>query len=146
MSENLNGLKGWLILVAIIVCLGPPNIVYSIVNSLIAISAKWQILDGAIIYYIIFTYILNFVFFIFSIYLIYLFFKKVSKFRLNFIIYIGFSAIISILISFWLVLLAPIIPSLVLMKFAEMFLAVILAAIWIPYMIYSKRAKKTFIN
>ena len=146
MIENLNGLKGWLILVAILVCIGPPSIVYSTLTLIIGVGAEWQIYDGAQKYFIVVTCIINVIFLFASIYLIYLFFKKMSKFKLYFIIYLAMSAILTILLTVWLVLLVPTINLLKEIDFTVIIGAIIPALIWIPYIIYSKRVRNTFIN
>ena len=146
MSENLNGLKGWLILVAIIVCLGPPGIIYSTVTYVMEASAEWQIFDGSLKYFIVVTCIINVILTIISIYLIYLFFKKMNSFKICFIIYLGLSAILTILLTIWLIILVPTIFSLEILDLTEIFGSIIPAFVWIPYMIYSKRVKNTFIN
>ncbi len=146
MSENLHGLKGWLILVAIIVCLGPPGIIYSTVTYVTEASAEWQIFDGSLKYFIVVTCIMNVILTIISIYLIYLFFRKMNSFKICFIIYLGLSAILTILLTIWLIILVPTIFSLEILDLTEIFGSIIPAFVWIPYMIYSKRVKNTFIN
>ena len=146
MSENLNGLKGWLILVAIIICLGPPGIIYSTVTYVMEASAEWQIFDGSLKYFIVVTCIINVILTIISIYLIYLFFRKMRNFKICFIIYLGLSVILTILLTIWLIILVPTIFSLEILDLTEIFGSIIPAFVWIPYMIYSKRVKNTFIN
>ena len=146
MSKNLHGLKGWLILVAIIVCLGPPGIIYSTVTYVTEASAEWQIFDGSLKYFIVVTCIMNVILTIISIYLIYLFFRKMNSFKICFIIYLGLSAILTILLTIWLIILVPTIFSLEILDLTEIFGSIIPAFVWIPYMIYSKRVKNTFIN
>ena len=146
MSENLNGLKGWLILVAIILCLGPPGIIYSTVTYVMEMSAEWQFFDGSFKYLIVVTCIINIILAFVSIYLIYLFFKKMRNFKICFIIYLGLSVILTILLTIWLIILVPTIFSLEILDSAEIFGSMIPAFIWIPYMLYSKRVKNTFIN
>ena len=90
MSENLHGLKGWLILVAILVCLGPPGIIYSTVTYIMEVSVEWQIFDGSLKYFIVVTCIMNFILLIVSMYLIYLFFKR-KEAEFNFENYYSFS-------------------------------------------------------
>ncbi len=146
MSENLHGLKGWLILVAILVCLGPPGIIYSTVTFIMEVSVEWQIFDGSLKYFIVVTCIMNFILLIVSMYLIYLFFKKMRSFKICFIIYLGLTAILTSLLTIWFIFLVPTIFSLEILDLTEIFGAIIPAFVWIPYIIYSKRVKNTFIN
>ena len=147
MSEKLIGLKGWLFLVGMIVCLTPPSIIYVMVSVYhLEVFSEWNIFEGTIKYMIIFEYIINVFLLLISIYLVFLFFKKMTKFKLYFILFLGLSAILTVMHSVWALFLFPTLPPLEIIYLDEIAGSIIPALIWIPYMIYSKRVSNTFIN
>ena len=75
MSEKLIGLKGWLFLVGMIVCLTPPSIIYVMVSVYhLEVFSEWNIFEGTIKYMIMFEYIINVFLLLISIYLVFLLF------------------------------------------------------------------------
>ncbi len=147
MSEKLIGLKGWLFLVGMIMCLTPPSIIYVMVSVYhLEVFSEWNIFEGTIKYMIIFEYIINVFLLLISIYLVFLFFKKMTKFKLYFILFLGLSAILTVIHSIWALFLFPSLPPLEIIYLDEIAGSIIPALIWIPYMIYSKRVSNTFIN
>ncbi len=147
MSEKLIGLKGWLFLVGIVVCLTPPSIIYQIVTIYhLEIFSDWNSFEGALKYMIVFEYTINVFFILFSIYLVFLFFKKKSQFKLYFILFLGLSAIITVIDSIWVLFLFPTLPPLEILYIDDIAGSIIPALIWIPYMIYSNRVNNTFIS
>jgi len=81
-----------------------------------------------------------------SLYLVYLFFTK-NRFFPKFYILIAISSIIFIIIDAWLVTkVLPSEPMLDEETMRELTRALISAAIWVPYMLVSKRVKATFVE
>ena len=147
MSEKLIGLRGWLFLVGIIVCLTPPNIIYLMISAYhLEIFSEWNIYEGTVKYMIIFVYIINVFLLLISIYLVFLFFKKMTKFKLYFILFLSFSAIITVIHSIWALFLFPTLPPLEIIYLEDVIGAIIPALIWTPYIVFSKRVNNTFIN
>ena len=110
------------------------------------VFSEWNIFEGTIKYMIIFEYIINVFLLLISIYLVFLFFKKMTKFKLYFILFLGLSAILTVIHSIWALFLFPSLPPLEIIYLDEIAGSIIPALIWIPYMIYSKRVSNTFIN
>ena len=155
-DEELRGLGGWLILVAIGLCISPIRLAVTMMNDLLPIFSEgyWEILTtpGSEVYHrlwgplIIFEIIGNAFFIIFNIILILLFFTKSYRFltltiaflSLNFLFLIG---------DFFL---ADLIPAVASEddgeSVKEVFKTVISAMIWIPYLLASKRVKNTFVK
>ena len=155
-AEEPRGLGGWLIIVAISLCISPIKSVFSVMNDLLPIFREgyWDMLTtpGSEVYHrlwvllIIFEVIGNAFFIIFSIILIPLFFTKFYRFPTLMIVFIASSFLFQIS-DFFLADLIPIVASENDGEFvAELFNTIFKAMIWIPYLLSSKRVKNTFVK
>ena len=128
-------------------CLSPPNIIYSMISVYhLEVFSEWNIYEGTVKYLIIFQYIINVFLLLISIYLVFLFFKKMTKFKLYFILFLSFSAIMIVIHSIWALFLFPTRPPLEIIYLEDVIGAIIPALIWTPYIVFSKRVNNTFIN
>lgn len=151
-----SGLGGWLIFVGISLILTPFILIFKCYSIFVPIfatntieiltnqnSPSYHPFWGPYLYG---ELIFNLALIVGSIYLIFLFFKKISYFPKYFIIFV-------VLNSFFLIIDAMLIkivmPTEVIFDAEtskEIIRQFIYALIWIPYMIFSKRVKATFIN
>ena len=155
-DNRLKGLGGWLILVGIGVVLSPIRLLGLIIQVYKPIfeDGTWEALTtvGSESYnefwapLLITEMIYNALMVIASLYLVYLFFTK-NRFFPKFYILIAISSIIFIIIDAWLVTkVLPSEPMLDEETMRELTRALISAAIWVPYMLVSKRVKATFVE
>ena len=155
-NSELEGLGGWLVLVGIGLVLSPIRLVFqsAIVFVPVFQDGTWQAItdpnSAQFIPYvgmlISFEILVNISFLLMGIALLYLFFTKHKLFPKA---YIGFS-IISVsllLIDAWAsTLVFPDMPMFDAETAGELARGLVAAAIWIPYMLVSKRVKATFIH
>jgi len=155
-KEIKNGLGGWLIIVGIGLILSPFLLIFKCYSGFAPIFADntIQILtdQNSPSYhpfwgpYLYGELTFNLVLIVASLYLIFLFFKKISIFPKYFIIFV----VLNLLFLFIDAMLIKIVlPNEVIFDAntsKEIIRQFIYASIWIPYMIYSKRVKATFIN
>ncbi|MBD3789434.1 MAG: DUF2569 domain-containing protein [Campylobacterales bacterium] len=154
-QKDLNGLKGWLILVGFGLIFKPVYLIVSLVPIYQEIfsSTQWEIIttEGAQTYghtlvpFIIGESLINIFLFVAAFYLLYLFFTKHYLFPKIFIFIAGFTFIF-VLIDAWvgaIILKTPFIDN---ETGRELFRSGIYAIIWIPYMYVSKRVKATFVK
>lgn len=155
-NNELKGLNGWLILVGIGVVISPIRLLITLVPSYQPIfeDGTWEALTtvGSESYtpyfgsLLIGEMVFNAIMFAASIYLIYLFFSKHHLFPKLYIV-IVMATLIFIPLDAWLVTqLFPSLPMFDTETTTEFLRAVLVAAIWIPYMIISKRVKATFVE
>jgi len=154
--KDLNGIRGWLILVAIGVVVAPIKIIAQIypVYAQILTDGTWEalttpgtesyspywfpILSGEIV--------VNIVMVVVSIYIATLFFTKSRLLPRWYIGLLVFTMVFIIIDAFAIRLVYPtgeIFDAQTLKEFAR---TVIASFIWIPYMLVSKRVKATFVN
>jgi len=154
-EENLEGIKGWLILVAIGIILSPIRMgmqIYPLTKSFS--SEAWSLLTtpGSPIYnpfwkpIIIGEVVIDLFIFLSSIYIIYLFFTKKSAFPKWYIGIALFSLVVLIADSYAIKLVMPNKEVFDHDTMKELSRALFTVAIWVPYMLVSKRVKATFVN
>lgn len=155
-SDHLNGISGWLILVAIGIVIIPSGSVYQIAANFPALidSGIWKELTspGSSFYnplfaaFLLAASIVSILLILAQLYLAFLFFFKKSLLPKWYIVVA--------IVTFILLLLAIWIPSLIFADKTAIGSALIIATgasfllnlIWIPYMLKSKRVKLTFVN
>ena len=146
---------GWLILVGFGVIMRPLYLIFSLypMYKEMFFSGEWEMIEtvGRMTYgpyFIPFIYmelIINILFILASFYLIYLFVTKDYRFPKYFII-LALASWIFILIDAWLggmILNEPVFDP---ETKEEMIRSTLYAAVWVPYMLISKRVKETFVN
>ena len=155
-KEIKKGLGGWLIIVGISLILSPFVLIfkcYSVFTPIFADNTIQVLTDqnspsyhpfwGPYLYG---ELIFNLLLVIGSIYLIFLFFKKMSYFPKYFIIFVVLNLLFLFIDA---ILIKIVLPNEVIFDvetLKEIIRQFIYASIWIPYMIFSKRVKVTFIN
>lgn len=154
-QEKGKPIGGWLLLVGFGVFLRPVYLIFSLLPMYkeMFLSGQWEMIRtvGRMTYgpyFIPFIYaelLINIILILFSFYLIYLFVTKDYRFPKYFII-LALGSLAFILIDAWIggVILGeePFDPE----TKREAIRATIYAAIWVPYMLISKRVKETFVN
>lgn len=155
-ASQLNGLGGWLILVGFGLIFGALRLLIQTVNiykpyfdtdlleKLTNPTSEFFIPNFKLLFYaeslaLLFLITLSF-------YLIYLFFNKKKKFPKNYI-FISLFVVLYIPVNAYLV--SVVIPDEKLLNaelFKAFFQAMLSGAIWIPYMLKSKRVRNTFIE
>jgi len=155
-EENLEGIKGWLILVAIGIIISPIGIAIEIYTSYIKpySSEAWKLLTTpeSPIYnpfwkpFIISGIIIDSIVLLLAIYMVYLFFTKKSSFPKWYIGIMLYNIFIIIVANYALKLFIPNEEVFDHDTIKELSRTLFRAAIWIPYMLVSKRVKATFVN
>ncbi|MFC3282645.1 DUF2569 domain-containing protein [Litchfieldella rifensis] len=158
MADNnaLKGLGGWLILVGLGVVINPIRLLVTLIPTYKPIfeDGIWEALttSGSAVYNPYFSYLLvgeiafNIIILSISIYLIYLFFSKHYLFPR---IYIGIvtASLIFVPLDAWLVTkIFPGMPMFDPDTTKEFVRSLIVAVIWVPYMLVSKRVRATFVE
>ena len=156
-DEEPRGLGGWLILVAIGLCITPIELTVSVVNDLLPIfqlEGYWDLLTtpGSEVYHrlwgplIIFAIVGNTFIIIFSIILIFLFFTKSHRFPILAIVFVALNFVL-VVSDFFLADLLPVMASEDDGEFViGLFQAIFNVMAWIPYLLSSKRVKNTFVK
>jgi len=155
-EENLAGIKGWLILIAIGIITNPIRIamqMYETYTNSFS-SEAWSLLTTpeSPIYnpfwkpLLIGEVIIDSVVLLSTIYMVYLFFAKKSSFPKWYIALALFSFFIIIADSYALKLLMPNEEVFDHDTMKELSRSLFTIAIWVPYMLVSKRVKATFVN
>lgn len=155
-EKKLNGLRGWLILVAIGVIIAPIRLlsVELPMHNEILNDGSWALLTSADseLYHPLWAPVLiteitfSFVLLLASLYLVVLFFSKHYLFPLVFIA-ITLAMLVFIPFDAWLV--SQVLPEESFLNgqtVRDLLRTLISAAIWIPYMLVSKRVKATFVE
>ena len=154
------GLGGWLALVVIGLFLFPIKVVILLNNDVLPIfqNGSWEILTtpGSEVYHylwaplIIFEIVGNIFFLIFDIILIVLYFKKSYRFPILCIVFIVLNFLFLASDFFLTHYLVGVIPGLTVEGntefIKELVRVVIVAIIWVPYFLVSKRVKNTFVK
>lgn len=155
-NDNVKGLGGWLILVAIGIVIGPFRLAYEYGPTYYSVftDGTFETLTtaGSQAYHplwgpmLIGEALYNSLMFIVSAYLIYLFFSKNYLFPKVFIA-VAVVSLVFIPLDAWLMSFVlqdePIFDPATTKEFTR---ALILGIIWVPYMLMSKRVKATFIE
>lgn len=155
-DKKLEGIGGWLILVAIGVVVTPIRLVSMMMTNYPEIfsTGAWEILTtpgsdaynslwGAII---IGEISINIGLLLAWLYMVYLFFSKKLIFPKWYIGIAVFSLVFIIVDAFALKLVLPNEPIFDPDTIKELSRSLIMVVVWVPYMILSKRVKTTFIN
>ncbi len=155
-NNDLKGISGWLILVAIGVIFGPVRLLYTYIPLYKSIfeDGTWEALTtvGSEVYnpywgmLLIGEMMFNSLLVVACIYLIYLFFSKHYLFPK---VYIGIvvASLIFIPLDAWIVtMIFPDVPMFDPETTKEFVRTLFAGVIWIPYMLVSKRVKATFME
>ena len=146
-SDIYLGINGWLILVAIIVCIQPLSFIYALVTVFhMEAFSVWSIIEGSTKYLLIFEYMLNILFIFVSLYLIFLFFKKKELFKITFFVFLVVVSIATLVDFAWVIFLFNDEPISELISVRDLASAIVPTLIWGPYILLSKRVKNTFVN
>lgn len=153
---RLQGLRGWLILVGIIVVMSPLR---SIVEMAWTYPSMFRndefvglITAGSEAYQpnlrtvFLSEVILNLLLLAFSVWVAFLFFSKHYRFPGMFLAMIGFSLLSHILVTWGYAVAAPWIPVFDPETLRAFFRLIVACLIWTPYMLVSKRVKLTFVR
>jgi len=154
-NYELQGIGGWLILVAIGVVIAPIRLLVLYIPIYVPIftDGTWELLTSVESEFynplwaplLISEMLVNVVLVSVSIYMIYLFFTKHYRFPM---VYIGLMlfSIVFIFIDAWAVSAVLDAPMFYSETVAELARSSIGAAIWVPYMLVSKRVDVTFVE
>jgi transglutaminase-like putative cysteine protease len=138
---------GWLLLVAIGICITPLRLLYQFITVEGLISGQpwlsmWYAQKYDLFLFLLFAHAYNIIIFIFSIVFVFLFFQRRSSVPRLAVIFYGASLVMGILDNG----IAKAYDSAAEVDFGEIFRALVAAAIWIPYFLLSERVKETFTN
>lgn len=155
-ANELQGIGGWLTLVAIMVCLSPLRIAFYLYNDLykpVITTDVWSMLtDPTSQHYIaafklvfIVEFLLNILMILVWLYLAFLFFSKKRLFKK---LFIGILIITPIILITDTLVTSQILnaPAFDEEIFRELFRGIFAALIWITYTLKSKRVSNTFIH
>ena len=155
-NHELRGLGGWLILVGIGIIIGPMLVAYEFIPLYYSIftdgSFEYVTTPGTEAYHkfwgplLIFESVYNSLMLVALLYLIYLFFSKHYLFP-GVYIAVTLISVVIIPLDAWLgsfvITDEPMFDPVTAKEFAR---SIIAAAVWVPYMLVSKRVKATFVN
>jgi hypothetical protein len=155
-TNEINGLRGWLILVGIGLVFAPFRLIFTVIQTYAPIfkDGTWDMLtkidspnytpyfQSLMIGEMLFNLCMLFA----SIYLVYLFSSKSKKFPKYFIAISTISIIAIPLDSFFVTLVFDDMKIFDEETSKDLFKSLIVFGIWVPYMLYSKRVKNTFIQ
>ncbi len=152
-DRHLDGLRGWLILVAIGVVLSPFRILMGTIETVAPFmeATAWQTLTDpeSLSYHqnwgplLTFTVVANLILLAMAVVCLVLFFQKRRRFP-QFFIAFSLAHLAALLFDFGFIHLLPVEPDAEANPYTDLTRAVIGCAIWIPYMLFSKRVKATF--
>ena len=155
-ANELNGLRGWLILVGIGLVFAPFRLIFAVIQTYDPIikNGNWDKLTSIdspnyTPYFqslMIGEVLFNLCLLIASIYLVYLFSSKSKKFPKYFIAISTISIIAIPLDSFFVTLVFDDMKIFDEETSKDLFKSLIAFGIWVPYMLYSERVKNTFIQ
>jgi hypothetical protein len=148
--NDLEGIGGWLILIAIGLVLSPLYILGSAVSTDLRVLMKPGATEALGAYpglqgFIEIELLLNLVSVAFLVILNILFFTKRSRFPSLFALFMGFQVLVVVadaIVAHIIVPNLPLSPD----AAAGIFRPIVGAAIWIPYMFVSRRVKATFVR
>ena len=155
-ENNLQGLRGWLLVVGIGVIVAPLSILAFVMPAYYGMlsNGAWDVLTtpGNPAYSSLWKPILISEMFVNAgllfvrLYIVYLFFTQRKSFPTWLIGVMVFSVVFILLDSIVVAIALPSAPVFDGETKRELFRAVIAAVVWIPYLLISKRVKATFIN
>ncbi len=155
-EENLEGIKGWLILIAIGIVITPIRIAMFMLPTYYEIFSTgiWEALttSGSEAYNSLWAPILileiigNSAMLLVWLYIAYLFFSKKMIFPKWYIGLAVFSLAFIVADAFAIKLVMPDEPVFDPDTTKELFRSLFMVAVWVPYMLLSKRVKATFVN
>lgn len=154
-EKDLKGIRGWLILIAISIVFSPIKLLTLLPKySEIFSNGAWQALttQGSEVYnpfwapILIFEIIGNIGMLLAWLYLGYLFFSKKILFPKAYIALAIFGLVFILADAFAVKLILPNEPVFGPDTTKEVFSALFMVVVWVPYMLRSKRVKATFVN
>ena len=149
MTEDLQGISGWLILVAIGLVVAPFVMLYTVVtvNIPFLYQAKHQTFlanHPALAALLLFEVVSNTVFILCVAALNYLFFTRRKGFPAYFILYMAVHFLVLLIDTLVAHALAP--TAKLDSSFASLARTLVSGLVWIPYMLVSRRVKLTFVR
>jgi len=149
-TQKTNKIGGWLYLIAIGIIFSPiSNAIHFKQLVEIALNANWEFIwqkGPMAILTIVFQFSMQGYMLIFSVILVVLFFYKSYKFPKMFIIYISSIFILGLISIYFTASVPNIEKKLIAEAIAFPISIFIMALIWVPYLLKSKRVKRTFIT
>ena len=155
-GEKLEGIGGWLLLVAVGIIFSPLRIIFQLfpLYSDIFTDGYWEILTtpGTDAYHVMWAPILlvemgtNLVLIFVWLFIIFLFFSKKRAFPKWYIGIVLFTLLFLVFDAFAIKLVLPNEPTFDSETVKEIIRTLISCVIWIPYMLISKRVKATFVK
>ena len=155
-GEKLEGIGGWLLLVAVGIIFSPLRIIFQLfpLYSDIFTDGYWEILTtpGTDAYHVMWAPILlvemgtNLVLIFVWLFIIFLFFSKKRAFPKWYIGIVLFTLLFLVFDAFAIKLVLPNEPTFDSETVKEISRTLISCVIWIPYMLISKRVKATFVK
>ena len=155
-EEKLEGIGGWLLLVAVGIIFSPLRIIFQLfpLYSDIFTDGYWEILTtpGTDAYHVMWAPILlvemgtNLVLIFVWLFIIFLFFSKKRAFPKWYIGIVVFTLLFLVFDAFAIKLVLPNEPTFDSETVKEISRTLISCVIWIPYMLISKRVKATFVK
>lgn len=155
-EKQLEGIGGWLIIIAIGIVLTPIRVVYNmwLVYPQIFSDGTWETLttQGTPSYHPFWGPILvceigiNTLLIVAWLFMAYLFFSKKKMFPKMYIFMMLFSLVFIVLDAFAIKIVIPDMAIFDPETTKEVFRSVIGVAIWVPYMLVSKRVRNTFVR
>jgi len=155
-NEVEKGIRGWLILVAIGVVLGPIRLLVTAIPVFqpIFTDGTWAALTtvGSEVYNPLWAPLLigeisyNVAIFLASLYLAFLFFTKHYRFPVVYISIVVVSLVFIVLDAWFIQFIVPNEPMFDPATLKEFLRVLIAGIIWVPYMLLSKRVKATFVE
>lgn len=144
-QKSLQGISGWLIIVAIGIVLRP--LIWIRDMGLYAdISEYWELIDLPLKLYLAAEILISIIIILSLFYLAFLFFSKKTQFPK---IFINVNIGVLLFLFFDFLIFKILFPNDILFDSETIkttFQNILYACVWIPYVIYSERVKQTFIN
>ena len=155
-DNTLKGLGGWLVLVGLGLVVSPFRIAIQVLPMYVKIfsDGTWEALTspGGVAYnpvwmpFLLSELIVNLCMILGWLYIAFLFFKKKKQFPRFFIVLAIFTIIVQLADTFVTSILVPGQAMFDPETVKELVRSVVFAAIWVPYMLMSKRVKVTFVE
>lgn len=149
-SRHLEGIGGWLLLVALAIISAPIVLLVFMIREYVPLFVTphvWDVLQGQprLHAVVVFEAATNIISFLIVLALVYLFFKKRKSFPAFYIMYLVLHAAFLIADLFFVHAAVPAV-AIRAQDAASASRGIFMALIWIPYLLVSRRVKATFVN